>query len=606
MDVVAVIWISSAIGAGLFVAAGVLLGDVLRRGAGPRPEVAVQRAEEQRNAAEARLSELERVHAESQEVLARSRAELELEIDARKRLDVDTRASAERQARLEAEVARLRTTAERARELEADAAQLRTMATRARSLEAEVVRLRTAAAAQRASGADELADSQRKNRELALQVTRLEGERAELRRIAGASADKTLQAEARVVELDNRLRDVFATLELERERARQHESALAEARAAAATADRVRDEKARAEARWRAELDRSENARTASAEQIRALQIEVDELRAEVQARATQAAADLRAERVRSELLEAAAREASARATSLAEARDWERGSEEDAERQRSQLEAELRTAEASLREARAQVAALEPRVRDMDSLREENSALRVELAELERQRSLEPGIDLPTFQRRSAELSLMETALEQRTSELARQAQDNYELRERVVALEDALADKEQLARQVQELEARVFAAGATAVDPAGASAGVLVAEQLGRLDEVVTAVVRSEPGCQIAVLSDLQGLLIAGAGDKARHEELAAAASLTIHTAERMRDLLPISAPRTFSWVDDNRVAVRVRWVRTADEPLLLTTFGVDQEATSVRVELFSRTISRLISSANESVDS
>ena len=101
------------------------------------------------------------------------------------------------------------------------------------------------------------------------------------------------------------------------------------------------------------------------------------------------------------------------------------------------------------------------------------------------------------------------------------------------------------------------------------------------GNLD----ALVREETGCRTAVLADLRGLLIAASGDITYQDELAAAASLTTYTSERIRQLVPMGEPLSIELMDVNRVVLRIHWLRWQNDAFLLTTLGVAPDAADVR---------------------
>jgi DNA repair exonuclease SbcCD ATPase subunit len=589
METLHTIWLSSAMGAGLFFSAGLLLKGALG-GKGGSNGLA-QAEKEARLKTEGQLSGLQRDNEESQRLLTEVREQLQGESRVREQLQNDARKLTERATRAEAEVTQLRAAAGQASRFEAEAAQLRAAAGQASRLEAEAAQLRAAAAAS------------------AGQVSRLEAEVGQLRASGGGGkASDTKPLLDNIARLSAKISDMTADLDVHRGRLQQREAELAEARAAVSASDaRVAQAKKQVEAQMRAQLEDAARGRAEAIKKVEQLQAEIGGLRSQVQG-AGQSSAELQAARARSLQLEAALTDAQAKVASLEAAREWEKGSEADAEQERVQLGQELRATQALLRDAKAQVTALEPRVQDADRLRAENSSLRVEMAELERQKAVDPGFDLSTFQRKNAELSLKAKVLEHRTTEFERQAEENHELKTKVEALENTMAENERLVRRVRELEAQAFATQASRVPTlvpgpirkVAANTAELRLEAL--LEEALDTLVREDRGCQVAVLSDLRGLLIASSGDKSHQDELAAAASLTTYTTDRIRELLPMSEPKMIQWVDTNRVALRARWLRTEDDSFLLTTLGLDSEPANTRADRLSATISQLISATAE----
>ena len=594
METLQTIWLLSAGGAGLFLSAGYVLKGALG-GQGGSNNLA-QAEKEARLKTEGQLSGLQRDNEESQRLLTEVREQLQGESKTREQLQNDSRKLTERATRAEAEVAQLRAAAGQAIRFEAEAAQLRAAAGQAGRLEAEAAQLRTAAAAS------------------AGQVSRLEAELGQLRASGGGGgggggkSSDTKPLLDNIARLSAKISDLSADLDVHRGRLQQREAELAEARAAVSASDtRVAQAKKQVEAQMRAQLEEAAKGRAEALKKAEQLQAEIGALKSQAKG-AGQSSTELQAARTRSQQLEAALTDAQAKVASLEAARDWEKGSEADAEQERVQLGQELRATQALLRDAKAQVTALEPRLQDMDRLRSENSSLRVEMAELERQKAADPGMDLSTYQRKNAELSLKAKVLEHRTTEFERLAEENHELKMKVETLDITLGDNERLVRRVRELEAQAFATQASRVPTlvpgpirkVATNTAELRLEAL--LEEALETLVREDRGCQVAVLSDLRGLLIASSGDKSHQDELAAAASLTTYTTDRIRELLPMSEPKMIQWVDTNRVALRARWLRTEDESFLLTTLGLDSEPANTRADRLSATITQLISATAE----
>ncbi len=555
MDVIHLFWLSLVVGAAVFFAAGVLLRDFVR----PSPVPSIPTP-----AANPDLIELDL----SRRELAEVRAQLQKEAAIRQELEGQVRASSERAnqeeertqqyadqnaetAHLAGEIVRLEAARSQSeRDLERLRAELKTLTERQkRATELEASLRAQLSEAQRAREATE-------------------------QKLQAASSAPNVEVEklqAKMAPLELALRDARAkTTGLEAEVARHRENAT--------NLEKARD---KATEDLRATQDQLRTAKT----QIAALESrarEVDSLRREKLALA-EAAKEADALRAKSQELEAALEEAQAKIANLKAATEWAKGSDAERERDRIESENELREIQTQLREARAQIVTLESSVRDVERLRAENSSIRVELAELERQKAIDPGMDLPTFQRKNAELSLKERLFEQRMAEFERQAEENHALRMQVDSLETARSENEVLLRRIQSLEAHAFANQAPrrpsqkpglvhSIDPSHPDL----------IDKTLAELVR-DAGCHVAVLSDLRGLLIAAAGDHEYQEELAAAASLTTFATERMRELLPMSEPDVLEWVDTNQVALRASWLRTEDDAFLLTTMSLGEKSDS-----------------------
>ncbi len=270
-----------------------------------------------------------------------------------------------------------------------------------------------------------------------------------------------------------------------------------------------------------------------------------------------------------------------------------------------SETEAQLSAAKTRLREVEARLAARDSQDGEIERLRADIARLHGEIKELERERVGTPTMDLPTFQRKSAELSLKSQALDQRTLEFNRQADENRELKAKVSQLETTRLANEDLSRRVRELEAELFAKQGTRI-PTLAPEPLLELTTAGRSERVqqtLDGFVRENPGYKVAVLSDVRGLLIAASGDLTHQNEVAAAASLTTYTTERMQTLLPMSKLVRFEWVDDNHVALRASWLQAGDDALLLATLRVDVRSADAKLDQVGTTLSRLMASSAES---
>lgn len=426
----------------------------------------------------------------------------------------------------------------------------------------------------------------------------LEGARAELTELRDRlqkEAERRSQATAITTADAEKLRAKIASLELELNEARTKamglEAEITRHRENVASLENGRDKAAE-------ELRAAQDQLRAAKTRIVALEAaarEIDSLKKDNRTLAL-AAKELESARDKARDLEAALSQAEAKAASAQASIEWAKSSDADRERERAQRDKELRELQTQLRETRAQIVTLESSARDVERLRAENSSLRVELTELERQKSLDPGMDLPNFQRKNAELSLKEKLFEQRMAEFERQAEENHALRMKVENLEMTRAENEALTRRVQFLEAHSFAH----LGPRRPTErpGLIRAVDPSRpelIDDTLAELVR-EAGCRVAVLSDLRGLLIAAAGDQAYQEELAAAASLSTFATERMRELLPMAEPEVLEWIDSNRVALRASWLRTEDDAFLLTTLSVDAPSDSA-VDRYRGAISRFL---------
>jgi hypothetical protein len=190
---------------------------------------------------------------------------------------------------------------------------------------------------------------------------------------------------------------------------------------------------------------------------------------------------------------------------------------------------------------------------------------------------------DLAELQRRSVEVSMKLRTLEQRAAEMDRKEAENVDLRRRVEALATSAAEADELRRRLRDLEAQGYAR--RQLDGLHTLEDIPVSTGKPELETSLAAGLRElclrEPGCRAAVLSDVRGLLVAAYGGAGHRDELAAAASLTLTTAERLGELLPLGPAARMIVVDENAIVFGTRWLRWADECFLLSTLGVAEPA-------------------------
>jgi predicted regulator of Ras-like GTPase activity (Roadblock/LC7/MglB family) len=106
-------------------------------------------------------------------------------------------------------------------------------------------------------------------------------------------------------------------------------------------------------------------------------------------------------------------------------------------------------------------------------------------------------------------------------------------------------------------------------------------------RLDELRV----HEDGCHTAVVADMRGLLLASSGDTAHDDDLAAAASVTTDTTDRLRQLLPLGEPLEIRITDVNHMVFTARWLHADQDELFLSTFGVATSTADPRAAIGAR---------------
>src|SRR5512132_2449613 len=370
MDVVQSIWVSSVTGAGLFMSVGLLVSRAFPPKAGPNPEQQGER--EARQLAEAQIASYQKQNEEAARQLAEERSQ---GAALRARIQSDAQAGEqlqnERRLRDEARQEAQRLSASLSR-LEAEATQLRAAAGAAgrggdsRQLADENGRFR--AQVGQLGGEIEAYRAQLQQRDAELNAIRAQLATSESR---GSMAQKQVQAAEGQIQ---RGREQLQELQGARARAEAEVAQLREsiknagqtaAGGASAAAARVQQLEAKV-----AELQRK-------ASEADARQREVQQLTAQLAAaqaksnEAQQLAQQLAAAQAR--LAQVDAKEAQQLAVAQAHAN------------QAQQLAQQLTTAQGQIRDARAALVSAETRSQEAVRLREENAAMRAQIAELQK-----------------------------------------------------------------------------------------------------------------------------------------------------------------------------------------------------------------------------
>jgi predicted regulator of Ras-like GTPase activity (Roadblock/LC7/MglB family)/chromosome segregation ATPase len=588
MDVVQSIWLSSITGAGLFMSVGLLVSRAFPQKVGPSTEqqAALQGESEARLRAESQIAAFQQKTDEAGRQLADERSQAAA---LRSRIQSDARVGEqlnnEKRLRDEAQQEVQRLSAGIAR-LESEAMQLRAAAGSAgragdpRQLADENLRFR--AQLGQLGGEIEAYRGQFQQREVELNALRQQLAASENN---GAGAQKRIQAaevqvqraRTQMEELQGaRARAEAEVLQL-REGLKNAGQASAGGASASAAAARVPQLEAKV-----AELQRKANEADARQREVQQLTAQLSAVQAKSND-SSQLAQQLAA--AQALLAQVGPKEAQQLAVAQAHAA------------KAHQLAQQLSAAQTQIRDARTELGNAEARAQEATRLRDENGALRTQIADLHKanlQKTDVSRVDsggpqsLAEAQRQNVELSLKSRALAQRTAEFEVHAAEIESLRDKVEMLTAAASETLELRAKVRDLEAQGFAIKLSNGDgwtkrPAKSHDGPDRLESM--LQDKLEALMTDTQGCRTAVLADLRGLLIAASGDVKYQDELAAAASLTTYTTERLRDLFPIGEPTAIEVVDVNRTMLRVDWLRVNEDTFLLTTVGVAPEVSSRR---------------------
>ncbi len=587
MDVVQSIWLSSITGAGLFMSVGLLVSRAFPPKAGPSTEqqAALQGESEARLRAEAQIAAFQQKNDEAGRQLAEERSQ-----------GVALRAKIQSDARVGEQLHNEKRLREEAQQ------EVQRLSAGIARLESETMQLRAAAgAAGRAGDSRQLADE---NLRFRAQLGQLGGEieayrgqfqqrEAEFNALRqqlaasesnGAAAQKRIQAaEVQVQRARTQMEELQgararAEAEIVQLREGVKNAGQAATGGASAAAARVQQLEAKV-----AELQRKANEADARQREVQQLTAQLSAAQAksnESQQLAQQLAA------AQAQLAQVGPKEAQQLAVAQAHAA------------KAHQLAQQLSAAQTQIRDTRTELSNAEARAQEATRLRDENGTLRTQIAELHKANlsKTEPSMSeqgapqsLADVQRHNVELSVKSRALAQRTAEFEVHVAEIESLRDKVEELTAAASETLELRAKVRDLEAQGFAIKLGRGDgwtkrPAKSNDGPDRLESM--LQNKLESLMTDTQGCRTAVLADLRGLLIAASGDVKYQDELAAAASLTTYTTERLRDLFPIGEPLTIEVVDVNRAMLRVDWLRVNEDTFLLTTVGLAPEMTALRL--------------------
>ncbi len=229
-----------------------------------------------------------------------------------------------------------------------------------------------------------------------------------------------------------------------------------------------------------------------------------------------------------------------------------------------SELEGAMRQAETTKGELTAQLAS---RAAQFEALGQDNEALREQV-----KTQKETVEELEAIRSQHRELLLRARLAQQRVEELEHHAQDNADLRQRILDYEDLLVERNKLREEVQALSAKVFVGGSTTPPPVDEL--LLPEGELGGvLDQVLAAVVQ-RGFAHTAVVADGHGLLLAAAGEHAQQEPLAVFSGLIAQLGERAGYELPLGELRSAELVGVEGAGISIQFFRPAGQTTLAVT--------------------------------
>ena len=604
MSLLTLLILSGLVAAVAFFLAGFLLRSPRKDGADSGKEA------RRREALEGEINRLREEHKGSKTALAQAMAECQTEAGARKR-EEEKRIQAERErdsARADAErqSAAERTASERLRvaedqnraafereekQAEAWGAQLQATKTEQKrhdqALREELEQLRAEASRHKPTQAHLVKELEQLRGEAVRQHaerTRLAEERAQQEAERARLVEERDRHATRVDEAERALEDLRRQIqEGESESERLH-SALSAA-----------EEREREVLRHLAEAETSWQGKALAAEEaLRAMQAQAQAERQQLAERLWRAEAANRGEhdgnqdlatRLRA-LDEAVAHEheqarIATEALRAAEVRlaDLDRLAQENAELREQQAEA-AREAKwqagrgDEAKDAKVELAAAQAKLVELGRILEENRKLRDEAAELRQHQ--EASGELERLTTAHKQLRLDAELMARRLQELTQDRGELVSLRTQAAEAASLVQEVEYLRRREKDLEAQLYASGLYASREMPAVSGELLMQTpVSNMETNLHSLVHAG-GPRTAVLADAQGFLIAGAGESAAQEGLAAFAAVAGEMVSRARMLLPLAEVESLRVTDRNSIVLTCHLFDSAGEGLGITTLG------------------------------
>ncbi len=233
----------------------------------------------------------------------------------------------------------------------------------------------------------------------------------------------------------------------------------------------------------------------------------------------------------------------------------------------------ELDEAHDQLRELRIKLQTVEGKAAEADRLAEENTRLREDVSEIEELR--EGVLELDNVKGEWKQARVQVDTLTRRIAELEQSRLDQQELDARLQELKAVEQDAARLRDRVRFLEAMVYAAGMDTDEAAPSSRQIDSGTTAGNFEACLETLVRKGPSRSV-VLADDGGLMVAGAGDEAPHESMAAVSGLASELANRTTSLLPFSDVQEVHVRDASELVFTCRLFRTEEGNFAVASLG------------------------------
>lgn len=225
-------------------------------------------------------------------------------------------------------------------------------------------------------------------------------------------------------------------------------------------------------------------------------------------------------------------------------------------------------------REVRVQLAAAQAKLSELERILEENRRLRDEAADLRLHG--EEVVELEKLTTEHKRLRLDAELMARRLRDLLQDQAELADLRARAQDMAALGEEVEYLRRREKDLEARLYASGRLTRDNLPAMTGVQALHTVGTNMEASLHTLVRPDSARTAVLADVQGFLIASAGEPQPQEGLAAFAAIASDMVARTRMLLPLADVSSVRVSDTNQIVLSCRLFSTAEQGLGVATLG------------------------------
>jgi hypothetical protein len=225
-------------------------------------------------------------------------------------------------------------------------------------------------------------------------------------------------------------------------------------------------------------------------------------------------------------------------------------------------------------KDVKVELAAAQAKLVELGRTLEENRKLRDEAAELRQHQ--EASEELERLTAAHKQLRLDAELMARRLQELMQDRGELVSLRSQAAEAASLVEEVAYLRRREKDLEAQLYASGLYASREMPAVSGeVLMQTPVSDMETNLHSLVGSG-GPRTAVLADAQGFLIAGAGESAAQEGLAAFAAVAGEMVSRARMLLPLAEVDSVRVTDINSMVLTCHLFDSAGEGLGVATLG------------------------------